>query len=95
MRSLYNNLSNFASFAAPDEFVKPTGFPPLPLVWGGANQILPAAAGAALGERLQPDQAAVLAGCGHLVMREKPEEVNRLIEGFLQSEAATRQTAAV
>jgi len=90
MRSLYNNLSNFASFAALDEFVKPAGFPPLLLFWGEANQILPVAAGAALRERLQPDRAEVFAGCGHLLMRERPEAINRKIETFLGRQHAPR-----
>lgn len=91
MRSLYNNLSNFASFATLDEFVKPAGFPPLLLVWGEANQVLPAAAGATLGARLQPDRTEVFAGCGHLVMREQPEAVNHLIEEFLHGVAGRRR----
>jgi pimeloyl-ACP methyl ester carboxylesterase len=85
--SLYNNLSNFASFAVLDEFVKPSGFPPLLLIWGLANQILPESAGAELARRLAPDRFERLAHCGHLAMREEPERVNRLIEQFLKEHA--------
>lgn len=87
LRSLYNNLSNFASFGALDEFEKPAGFPPLLLIWGSANQILPAMAGAALRERLQPEQVEFIADCGHLVMRERPAEINHLLESFLTTRA--------
>jgi pimeloyl-ACP methyl ester carboxylesterase len=94
MRSLYNNLANFASFAALDNFVKPAGFPPLLLIWGGANQILPAEAGAELRLRLQPERSEFIAGCGHLVMRERPEQINRMIEEFMHDQTTTLQTAA-
>jgi pimeloyl-ACP methyl ester carboxylesterase len=43
---------------------------------------LPTSASAELRERLQPDRAEVFKGCGHLVMREQPEAINRLIEEF-------------
>lgn len=90
MRSLYNNLSNFASFAAIDKFEKSVAYPPLLVVWGEANQVLPAKAGAELIDRLKPDRAEILSGCGHLAMREKPDLVNGLIEEFLRGEAGRR-----
>ncbi|MGH9841737.1 MAG: alpha/beta fold hydrolase [Blastocatellia bacterium] len=84
MRALYNNLSVFDSFRPIDEFTRPkNGFPPVCLFWGRENFILPATAGEKLCQRLQPDQVEWLDGCGHLPMREKPEEVNRKIEEFL------------
>ncbi|MGH9848154.1 MAG: alpha/beta fold hydrolase [Blastocatellia bacterium] len=84
IRVLYNNLSAFDTFRPIDEFERPkNGFPPVCLFWGKENFILPATAGEKLRQRLQPEQAEWLDGCGHLPMREKPEEVNRKIEEFL------------
>ncbi|MBI3682683.1 MAG: alpha/beta hydrolase [Acidobacteria bacterium] len=85
MRSLYNNLSNFDSFAAIDRMERPAGFPALLMLWGGANQILPASAAEALRARWRPDRVELLEGCGHLAMREKPGEVNRILDEFLNA----------
>jgi len=83
MRTLYNNLSQFGTFRVLDEFTRPADFPPVLLFWGGANQVLPRAAGEEVRQRLRPDRCEVLEGCGHLVMRERPLEINRAIEAFL------------
>lgn len=93
-RSLYNTLSVFDSFRPIDEFVRPAqGFPPVCLIWGKENSVLPAAAGEKLCARLQPERAEWLAGCGHLPMREQPETINRIIEEVLAAQAAPRQVA--
>lgn len=91
MRTLYNNLSNFATFRALDQFVKPEGFPPVCLFWGGANQILPREAGEQFRDLLRPDRCEFLEDCGHLVMRERPTEINGKMDAFLT--AAFRQMA--
>ncbi len=88
MRTLYNNLSQFATFRVLDEFTKPRSFPPILLFWGGVNQVLPAAAGEEVRDRLQPDRCVFLRNCGHLGMRERPAEVNEEIEAFLRATAA-------
>ncbi len=89
MRSLYVVLSNFGEYRSPDEFSIPPGFPPTCVIWGNENFILPASAGEEFCGRLQPDRADFVAGCGHLLMREKPDEVNRIIEQFLNAELAS------
>ena len=85
MRTLYNNLSQFGTFRALDEFRKPPNFPPVCLFWGGSNQILPRQSGEEVRQRLQPDRCEFLEGCGHLVMRERPREINQKIEAFLRA----------
>ncbi len=89
MRALYNNIAQFDSFAAIDSFRRPEGFPPTMLIWGAENQILPAAGSERLREILQPDSFHLMAGCGHLTMREAAAEVNELIEAFLAPRTVT------
>ncbi|MCI0749601.1 MAG: hypothetical protein L0Y32_03500, partial [Nevskiales bacterium] len=70
-----------------DEFIRPEkGFPPLGVFWGKENAILPASAGEKLCQKLQPEHLEFLDGCGHLAMREKPEEVNRKMEALLKQD---------
>jgi pimeloyl-ACP methyl ester carboxylesterase len=83
MRTLYNNLAQFATFRVLDEFTKPRTFPPVLLIWGESNQVLPRQAGEEVRQRLQPDRCAFLEDCGHLAMRERPLEINKMIEEFL------------
>jgi pimeloyl-ACP methyl ester carboxylesterase len=87
MRTLYNNLSQFGSFAVLDEFARPANFPPVLLFWGGSNQVLPASAGEEVRDRLKPERCEFLEDCGHLTMRERPAEINQKIEAFLQATA--------
>ena len=88
MRTLYNNLSRFDTFRVLDEYTKPAHFPPVLLLWGAMNQVLPASAGEEVRKRLQPERCEFLAGCGHLPMREKSAEVNQKLESFLQATVA-------
>lgn len=83
MRSLYNVLSNFDDYRTPDEFTLPAEFPPVFVIWGQANFILPATAGEEFCARLQPTRKEFLPGCGHLLMRERAADVNQLMESFL------------
>jgi pimeloyl-ACP methyl ester carboxylesterase len=92
-RSLYNNLSNFASFAAIDDFVRPDHFPPLLFLWGQSNRILPVTAGLQLQRRLRPDQACIIPQAGHLLMRERPSQINRLIADFIGAHPAAKPAA--
>ena len=91
-RSLYNTLSVFDTFRPVDEFNRPAqGFPPVCLLWGRENFILPASAGEKLRARLRPERAEWLEGCGHLPMRERPALINRIIEEILASHHEVRQ----
>jgi pimeloyl-ACP methyl ester carboxylesterase len=83
MRTLYNNLAQFATFRVLNEFTKPRTFPPVLLFWGESNQVLPRQAGEEFRQRLQPDRCEFLQNCGHLAMRERPLEINKMIEEFL------------
>jgi pimeloyl-ACP methyl ester carboxylesterase len=81
--TLYNTLAHFETYRGLDQVVRPEKFPPVCLFWGEANAILPSVGAAAFRDRLNPDRFHLLSGCGHLGMREKPEEVNRTIAEFL------------
>jgi pimeloyl-ACP methyl ester carboxylesterase len=95
MRVFYNSLSQFASFRPLDEISRPPGFPPVLLFWGGSNKILPLHGAAELAASLRPEQFEVLPGCGHLAMRERPDEINRKIEAFLAAPAGAPSGAAL
>ena len=82
---LINLFSNWSSFAPLDQVHPPPGFPPVHIFWGAANKVIPLARGRELCERLHPESIDVLEGGGHLVMREKPEFINRRIEELAQS----------
>lgn len=93
MRSLYVVLSNFDHYRSPDEFEKPADFPPVFVIWGKENFILPVEAGEEFCERLQPQRAEILDGCGHLLMREKPDLTNQLIHEFLAYQPVARHSS--
>ncbi len=83
MKVLYNLLSNFASFRKLDGVAKPDDFPPCCMIWGRQNHVLSAEHGDAFNRAFGPDDSYALEGCGHMVMRENHEEVNRIITDFL------------
>lgn len=76
---LLNLFSNWPSFAPLDELTYPDGQPPLHVLWGEQNKLLPVQRGRELCQRLRPATFEVIAGGGHLVMREQPEIVTRRI----------------
>jgi pimeloyl-ACP methyl ester carboxylesterase len=83
MRTLYSTLAHFETYRGLDQFIRPEKFPPICLLWGEVNAILPSSGGETLRDRLNPDRFHMLSGCGHLGMREKPEQVNQTIAEFL------------
>jgi pimeloyl-ACP methyl ester carboxylesterase len=68
--------------------------PPIYLIWGRSNHILPIASGEEFCRRLRPDRFEVFEGCGHLLIRERPAEINQRIASF-QAEARRSQEAAL
>lgn len=83
MSCFVNLLSHWDSLAPLDEVTLPAGFPPVHVVWGAANRVLPARQGRAFVKRLRPQTADFIAEGGHLVMREMPDKVNALLEKWL------------
>jgi pimeloyl-ACP methyl ester carboxylesterase len=95
MRTLYNLLSNSASFGALDTIARPDGFPPVYLFWGRSNHVLPVGSGEELCRKLQPDRFETFEGGGHLLMREQPGAITQRIESFLGHAAPRAAAAAV
>lgn len=67
---------------------KPDGFPPVCSVWGAANRILPLSAGQAFTAALDPDEAHVIDGVGHMAPLERPDELSAIIDAFLARHVA-------
>lgn len=65
-----------------DRRVRP--LPPICAIWGVQNKALSVRAGRRLNERLRPERAEFLAGCGHLPMLEDPDAVTNIIDEFAQ-----------
>ncbi|RJL34075.1 alpha/beta fold hydrolase [Bailinhaonella thermotolerans] len=83
IRTLTGTLQDMSSYGALDRIGPGEDLPPLYVIWGGRNRILPARAGARLVARLRPRAAVNLRDAGHLPMLEAPETVTGLIERFL------------
>jgi pimeloyl-ACP methyl ester carboxylesterase len=79
-RVLFDLFCHLDSFAALDRLGPEAGLPRLAVVWGERNQVLPAEGGRELVRRLAPAITWFAPGAGHMVMRERADEVSRLIE---------------
>jgi pimeloyl-ACP methyl ester carboxylesterase len=56
---------------------------PVLVVHGDADRVVPLSNGLLLARRIRDAELDVVPGCGHIVPLERPEEFNRLVEGFL------------
>ena len=70
-----------------DEIVWSKDLPPLHIIWGESNRVLRAKRGRAFCERIRPDTAEFIQDCGHLAMREKPDQINQILEELLKTPA--------
>ncbi len=81
--NLTKGLSSFNKFS--HDFVRPSHLPPTMVFWGQQNRVLSLANGLRFCERLQPTRTHIVENAGHLLMAEKPDNVNLQIENFLYS----------
>ena len=58
---------------------------PTLVIWGEADQWIPAARGAELARRIPGARLEILPGAGHLVQEDRPDELARLLCGHLDS----------
>jgi pimeloyl-ACP methyl ester carboxylesterase len=82
MSAYLDLICHWQSLRPLDEAVS-KDLPPVHVIWGEQNQVLPAEGGRAFCERFEPEALEVVPGCGHLVMRENPSWVNETIETIL------------
>jgi len=87
-RSLLRVLADIPNYARLDRFEAPADFPPICSIWGAQNKVLRAAKGRALVGTLRPARQEWLAGCGHLPMLERPEQVAGIIHEFFSHVSA-------
>ncbi len=83
-RALLDILVDMSSYADLDRLTLPRDFPPVLVMWGAHNRILPPRAGRRLCERLGVVPQ-ILPG-GHLLMLEEHETVNHVLSPFLARE---------
>jgi pimeloyl-ACP methyl ester carboxylesterase len=81
MPALVDVLDDMAAYGGLDAG-RPEAGPPLCTIWGARNRVLSPKAGRALTERLQPERAVELDGCGHFPMLEHPDAVTAVIAEF-------------
>ncbi len=83
LASLLSVLEDMESYERLDSLPRSEHQPPTLLLWGEENQVLPAEATSRLVGTLAPEASGGVAGGGHLVMLEEPDEVARRIRAFL------------
>lgn len=84
LQSMFEVLADIDAYSELDRFVPPGNFPRRMTIWGAENRILSARAGERLNQSLRPSQRKRLCKCGHLLMLEKPNEVAKLIDSFVE-----------
>lgn len=84
MQALIGTLDDLTQYKSIDQIERPELFPPICSVWGLENKILSVRAGRKLNEQLKPNKEVWMQGCGHLPMMEKPEELIKEIDIFLE-----------
>jgi pimeloyl-ACP methyl ester carboxylesterase len=91
MRVLLSLGEHVESFAGLER--KPDGVP-VCVIWGEDNKVLKAGDGAKFCAALQPDREVIIPDAGHLVMLERPEEVDAAIDAFLAEHSGVPVAAA-
>ena len=86
--------ADYSGFAHLDDFRKPDDFPPTLLMWGCDNRILRAKAGRELAAVIEPDRSEFWDGCGYMLMRERPDDTNRVLAEFIAQSSGRRPVEA-
>lgn len=83
--------TSYAGFSRLDGFIRPPSFPPTLMMWGGENRVLSLNAGRELATAVRPDRSEFWPHSGYMLMRERPEDTNRVLgEFFAEAETAQR-----
>lgn len=85
MSAFLSLLCHWASLRSLDHAELPEDFPPVHVIWGESNKVLPAARGREFCRQIEPDTADFIDGAGHLVMRERPELINARMTELLEA----------
>lgn len=86
LRSLNEVVLDLANYRLEPSDQRRDTLPPLLMLWGASNRILPLSTGQHLANLLQPEQFAIIPDAGHLCMCEQPRRVNQLLADFLSSD---------
>jgi len=79
-------IKGLASFNKFDNFQEDSsGLPPMMMLWGNKNRVLPVERGKILMEKLSAATCKIYPEEGHLLMVEAPERFNREVEDFLKN----------
>jgi pimeloyl-ACP methyl ester carboxylesterase len=81
--ALTDIMVDIKSFMPMDNFEIPQTFPQTLVIWGEKNRILPVVSGQQLCAGLKPSKFEIIKGGGHVVMHELHQEVNQLMDGFI------------
>jgi pimeloyl-ACP methyl ester carboxylesterase len=82
LASILVNIHSYQAVAVPPENV---ALPPICVLWGEKNRVLPAKASRTLTEAYRFNEFHVIEGTGHFLMRERHEDVNGIMASFMDS----------
>jgi pimeloyl-ACP methyl ester carboxylesterase len=92
---LRDSVTHFVAAANDDEFFQPAELAdirvPTGLVWGSKDRFLPQGSFEFFRDNLPSPSLLTLRGCGHLPQRERPQQVVRFVQRFVNERVRTNQ----